>query len=52
MMSITPNKQKRQKCYIREGAFAYLETVIRNNGFGILLHILNKHMLSVIHYLE
>ena len=29
-MLITANKQKRQMHYIREGAFAYLQTVITN----------------------
>lgn len=29
-MAITANKQKRQFHYIREGAFAYLQTVMRN----------------------
>lgn len=30
MICITANKQKRQKCYIREGAFAYLQNVSGN----------------------
>ena len=37
-MAITANKQKHQKDYIREGAFAYLQTVITNSPLEKIEH--------------